>query len=127
MFIVYGDRLNIATACDPEEVQACMEKVRKDHPGQKVEALTLDEWYDRLNNYYASLPLREVTREEFEEMLNVLPPIKHCQIAGVEMFAISEMDWVTWTAQYAHDKNTGKYWSKKVDITDQSTWIHNFL
>ena len=124
MFIVYGDRLDIATSCEPEEVKACMEKVRKDHPGQKVEALTLDEWYDRLNNYYASLPLREVT---MEEMLNVLPPIKHCQIAGVEMFAISEMDWVTWTAQYAHDKKTGKYWTKIVDITDQSTWIHNFL
>ena len=70
-------------------------------------------------------PLEEITEEEWEEMLNVLPPLKWCTITGVEMFCISEMYTGTYTTQYA--RCNGKYYCKMVDSEDQSTWIHNFL
>lgn len=69
----------------------------------------------------------EITEERFEEMLNVLPPIKWTRRDGVEMFCMSEMWTGSYTNQYAHDHYSGKYYCKMVDCLDESTWIHNYL
>ena len=41
------------------------------------------------------------------------------------MFCTSEMLTGTYTTQYA--AYNGKYYSKIVDVTDESTWIYNCL
>lgn len=69
----------------------------------------------------------EITADKFNEMLDILPPLKWCTIDGIEMFCISEMYTGTYTNQYAHDKSSGKYYTKMVDACDKSTWINNYL
>lgn len=69
----------------------------------------------------------EITADKFNEMLDVLPPLKWCTIDGIEMFCMSEMYTGTYTNQYAHDKSSGKYYTKMVDACDKSTWINNYL
>lgn len=72
-------------------------------------------------------PMCEVTAEDYEEMLDVLPPIHYVEINGVSEFCMMEMFTGTFTNQYAHDKKTGKYYQKLVDVTDRDTWIHKIL
>lgn len=72
-------------------------------------------------------PLHEVTAEDYEEMLDVLPPIHYVEINGVSEFCMMEMFTGTFTNQYAHDKKTGKYYQKLVDVADRDTWIHKIL
>ena len=55
--------------------------------------------------------LKRVTEQEYEDALNVLPP----------MYSY------TYTTQYAYDHRTGKYYCKMVDSEDASTWIHTLL
>lgn len=74
-----------------------------------------------------SEPMREVTEETFNDQLNALPPLRWCTIDGVEMFCMSEMFTGCYTSQYAHDKRTGKFYSKLVDITDRSTWVNALI
>ena len=69
--------------------------------------------------------IKEVTEEQFNAALDVLPPLKWCTIDGIEMFCISEMTDGTYTVQYAHDKHNGKYYCATVDVMDKSTWINN--
>ena len=69
--------------------------------------------------------ITEVTAEQFNDALDVLPPLKWCTIDGIEMFCISEMTDGTYTSQYAHDKHNGKYYCATVDVMDKSTWINN--
>lgn len=71
--------------------------------------------------------LTEETEEDFNDALNVLPPLQWVTINGVEMFCMSEMWTGTYTTQHARDSKTGKYYCTMVDITDRSTWIHNLL
>lgn len=75
--------------------------------------------------YIDESPLIETTKEKYNEMLDVLPPLKWCNIDNVEMFCMREMYTGTYTDQYA--KYGDKYYSKMVDITDRSTWINNYI
>ena len=69
--------------------------------------------------------IKEVTEEQFNAALDVLPPLKWCTIDGIEMFCISEMTDGTYTTQYAHNEHNGKYYCATVDVMDKSTWINN--
>lgn len=89
--------------------------------------MTFEEHQAKERAYILSLPLHEITEERFHEMLNVLPPLKWCRQGCVEMFCMSEFFTDTYTDQYAHDHATGKYYTKLVDYSDQSTWIHEVL
>lgn len=70
---------------------------------------------------------QEITRERYDEMLDVLPPLHYGQRNGVEEFCMREMYTGTYSEQYARDYRTGKYWCKMVDVCDPSTWLHNIL
>jgi hypothetical protein len=91
----------------------------------KYEVMTFDEFLNRQKKAMVSGEVTETTAERFEEMLNVLPPLKWCTIAGVEMFCMREMYTGTYTNQYARIGD--KYYTAMVDVTDTSTWIHNRL
>lgn len=94
--------------------------------GQYV-GMTFDEFRQKERKKLLSLPLHEITEERFHEMLDVLPPIKWTRRDGVEMFCMSEMFTGTYSDQYAHDHNTGKFYCKLVDVCDPSTWINTLL
>jgi hypothetical protein len=79
------------------------------------------------NKRYTDMPMHEITYEEYNEQMNILPPIYWCTIDGITMFCMSEMYDGSITSQYARDNSTGKYYTKLVDIYDKSTWIFNVL
>lgn len=113
------------------------DKNRKEHPCEQYEMyynnslkaeykiLTWNEFAKLEKAYYITDDLAEITADRYDEMLNVLPPLKWCTINGVEMFCISEMTTGTYTSQYA--RYDGKYYTKTVDIMDKNTWIYNLL
>ena len=86
---------------------------------------TFKEFEKLQREYYLNKPLIEVTKQEFDDALNVLPPLKWCTINGVNQFLMSEFDAGVYTTQYARYNN--KYYCKKVDAYDPTTWIHNLL
>lgn len=92
---------------------------------KQYKVMTWDEFQKMQRDFYISDPIVETTGEHFEDMLNVLPPMKWCTIDGVEMFCMSEMLTGTYTSQYA--KHEDKYYTKIVDIADKSTWINNYI
>lgn len=68
--------------------------------------------------------IKEVTEEDFNNALDILPPLHWCKIDGIEMFCMLEATWGTYTTQYAHTPN-GKYYCTTVDSMDKNTWINN--
>ena len=86
---------------------------------------TFEEFEKLQREYYLNKPLIEVTKQEFDDALNVLPPLRWCTISGVEEFLMSEFYTGIYTTQYAKCNN--KYYCKMVDAYDQTTWIHNLL
>jgi hypothetical protein len=91
----------------------------------EYQIMSFDEFLKRQRRYYLSLPLREITKEKFEEMFSVLPPLYWCEIDGVEMFCLSEMWTGSYTDQFARVGD--KYYTKMVDCRDKTTWINNYL
>lgn len=86
--------------------------------------MSFDEYMQLKKERYLSDKVQEITEEEWEDKLNVLPPLYWCTIDGINEFCLSEMYDDTFTTQYA--RYNGKYYSKMVDVTDKKTWIHNF-
>ena len=113
------------------------DKNRKEYPCEQYETyykgalqaeykiLTWNEFAKLKKAYYITDDLAEITADRYDEMLNVLPPLKWRTVKGVEMFCISEMTSGTYTSQYA--RYDGKYYTKTVDVMDESTWIYNLL
>ena len=94
---------------------------------KKYQIMTYDEFLQTERERFVKSPISEIDEERFEEMLNVLPPLKWCSINNIEMFCMSEMLTGPYTSQYLHDKNNNKFYHKIVDITDRETWGHNFI
>ena len=86
---------------------------------------TFKEFEKLQREYYINKPLIEISEEEYNDALNVLPPLKWCTINGIEEFLMSEFYTGVYTTQYARYNN--KYYCKIVDAYDQTTWIHNLL
>lgn len=63
---------------------------------------------------------KQITEDDYHEMLNVLPPENWCR-GEFEHFRMCEYTSGTITTQYAH--RNGKYICKPIDVCDQSTWI----
>ena len=92
----------------------------------RIYKVTTFEEFEKLEReYYLNKPLKEISEEEYNYALNVLPPLKWCTINGVEEFLMSEFYTGVYTTQYARYNN--KYYCKMVDAYDKTTWIHNIL
>lgn len=100
---------------------------RKQYETAKYELMTFDEFLKRQKQIMLSGGIKEITKEEFDEKLNALPPLKFCRRNNMEMFCMSEMYAGTYTTQYAYSLVTGKYYSAMVDVTDPETWINKRL
>ena len=73
------------------------------------------------------LPLQEITEEQYNDMLDILPPLSWVTLDDVTEYCMSEFYTSHYTTQYAKDLRTGKYYTKIVDYCDRSTWIHEIL
>ena len=93
----------------------------------KYEIMTFAEFNALQREKLLSLPLEEIDEVTYNEMFNILPPLCWRTVNNIEMFCMCEMFTDTYTTQYAHDKRTGKFYSKMVDVKDRETWIDNFL
>ena len=93
----------------------------------EYKVMSWDEFEQAQKTAILSMPLREITAEEWEEMLNVLPPKAWVTYNGVEMFCMSEFYTGSFTTQYAYDHRSGKYYSKLVDYCDRKTWIDELI
>lgn len=81
-------------------------------------------WADYLKaeaNAILSKPLEEVTAERYDEMLNILPPLRWKQNNGIESFFMSEFDRGNYTRQFA--TLSGRYFTKIVDYRKPETWV----
>lgn len=91
------------------------------------EVVTFEEFLALQKKYLCDGELTEITKEDFDEHFNMLPPLKWCNRHNVEMFCMSEMYTGTYTTQYAYSLVTGKYYCAMVDVTDPETWIDKIL
>jgi len=92
---------------------------------KSYQVMTYNDYHAAKRNFYISQPLEEITAEQFDDMLNILPPNHWMTLRGVEMFCMSEMLTLTYTNQYARVGD--KYYTKVVDTRDRSTWIHECI
>ena len=105
-----------------QQVESCTKNVIS---GCKV--MTFEEFRVLERNKLLDGKLTEVTKEQYWDALEQLPPLHWTTHNNVEMFCISEMWTASYTSQYAHDKSTNKYYCAMVDSLDRSTWICEFL
>lgn len=144
---------NVSAYTTEEKAQADLEEVKaqnieniakwesycKEHPEEKYktylkkrqsaqyEIMSLDEFLTMKRKDVLSTPLKEISEEKYNEMFNMSPPLHHCSRDNVELFCMNEMVKDSNTYQYAHDRNTGKYYTKMVDSRDPFTWISEVI
>ena len=94
---------------------------------QGFEAVTFEEFHKREKMKWCTGKIHEISREEYNEALNCLPPVGWVHGDDCEWFFISEMLTFSFTNQYYHDKTNGKYYTAVADLHDRKTWIHNLL
>lgn len=91
------------------------------------DAVTWEEYEKRQRTKYLSDDPKEITSEEYEDYLNVLPPMEWIMNERYSMFFVSECYTMTYYRQCLYDKETGKYYSTLADLYDKSTWIDRKL
>jgi hypothetical protein len=89
--------------------------------GRTYEVVTFEEWQRIERGHWLAGPLREITPERYDDLLNVLPPVAWERRDGVERFCLRELTVGTITMQCA--KVGGRCFARNVDVTDRSTWI----
>lgn len=99
----------------------------KNHDEARFEIMSYEEFKRREREALLKPPMEPVTEEQFNDALDMLPPLYWVTCAGVEEFCMMEMYTGTYTTQYAHVLGTDQYYTKMVDSRDKSTWIHNIL
>lgn len=128
MPIVYGYEREGVT------VEDLLEDAKSYHD-ETMTVMTLAEFDELDRKLTLERGVVEIDEETFDEMLNVLPPLKWvdriCEKhrCRVNEFCMSEFDHSVYTEQYARAYIDGKmrYYCATVDYYDESTWIHNRL
>ena len=93
----------------------------------EIAPMTWEEFGKLQRDYWLSKEAQEITEEQFEYALNVLPPLNWKNYEDYSTFFMQEFMTSTFTEQYYHDKRSGKYYCALVDICDKSTWIDKLL
>ena len=132
-----GRRISMPVVYDYESegetAEEILRKAQEHHPEDGCEIMTLKEFEALDRQFTLARGVIEVDEETFNEMLNVLPPLKWvdrtCEKhrCRVNEFCMSEFDHSVYTTQYARAYVDGetRYYSATVDYYDESTWIHN--
>lgn len=90
-------------------------------------AVDWEEYQKLQREKWLSKEPKEITREDYDYALNVLPPKKWIQNERFSMFFIGECTTMTFYGQYLYDKVSGKYYTALTDICDESTWLDKML
>ena len=90
-------------------------------------AVTWEEYEKIQREKWLSKEAREITAEEYEYALNVLPPKEWIHNERYSMFFIGECTTMTFYGQYLYNKENGKYYSALTDMMDRNTWIDKKL
>lgn len=104
-----------------EAAEADRERVNASDRGVTYEPMTYDAYKLAERAVWLADGEREITREKFWQMLEVLPPMNWTRKGDFESFLMSEFTSGSFTEQYA--RRGEKYYSKTVDATDRSTWM----
>lgn len=89
--------------------------------------MTYGEWLDFEREKLLTPEMVEITKQDYENALNVLPPRNWHTRNNIEEFCSREMYSGTYTTQYAFQLVTGRYFAKMVDCADSSTWLSTIL
>ncbi len=90
-------------------------------------AVTWEEYCKLQRDKWLSKEPKEITQEEYDYALNVLPPKRWIRNERYSMFFIGECTTMTFYGQYLYDKESGKYYYAMADICDESTWLDKML
>lgn len=76
-----------------------------------------------VRRWYLSKPIREITREEFDDAFNATPPVQTLfdGVGDVVRFALSEGEAYSFRRQYL--AAGGRYWTAVVDECDEKTYL----
>lgn len=91
------------------------------------EAITWKEYVKRQRETWLSKEPKEITEDEYNYALEVLPPLKWIRNERYSQFFIGECTTMTFYGQYLHDKASEKYYCALTDILDESTWLDKML
>lgn len=91
------------------------------------EVITFEEYIKRESQKYLNKEPREITEDEYNYALNILPPYLWGNNGSYSMFFISEAIHLSFHAQYIYVKPTGKYYTTIADVLDKSTWLNKLL
>lgn len=91
------------------------------------EVITFEEYIKREKQKYLNKEPREITEDEYNYALNVLPPYLWENNGSYSMFFISEATHLSFHSQYIYVKLTGKYYTAIADVLDKSTWLNKLL
>lgn len=91
------------------------------------EAITFEEYVKREREIWLSKEPKEITLEEWDYALNVLPPKKWIRNERYSQFFIGECTTMTFYGQYIKDFSTGKCYYALADVYDESTWLDKML
>ena len=90
-------------------------------------AMTYGDFLDAQRERLLSDPMQEITKQQYDDALDILPPLGWHTRNNVEEFCSREFETGSYTMQYAYSLVQGKYYAKLVDYSDPSTWISSIL
>ena len=99
----------------------------KQEKARTFSVMTYGAFLDLERETLLSSPMVEITKQDFNDALDALPPLGWHTRNGIEEFCCREMYTGTYTTQYAFDKTQNRYFSKMVDYTDPATWFSTIL
>lgn len=120
----YEEILSSGRYDDQKEYWAkCLEAAK----ARTFSAMTFGDFLDAQRERLLCDPMQEITKKQYDDALNVLPPLGWHTRHNVEEFCSREFVTGSYTMQYAYSLVQGKYYAKLVDYSDPSTWISSIL
>lgn len=105
---------------DIEAAQENMDRANHREDQCCYEPMRYGDYLRKEKDSLVNTPLKEITEEQYDDALNVLPPMQWRR-GTLETFLMSEFWTRTYTTMYA--KYFGKCYQKMVDVCDPNTWI----
>ena len=120
----YENILNSGRYDDRKEYWTeCLEAAK----ARTFSTMTYGDFLNAQRERLLSDPMQEITEQQFDDALNVLPPLAWHTRHNVEEFCSREFETGSYTMQYAYSLVQGKHYAKLVDYSDPSTWISSIL
>lgn len=120
----YEDILSSGMYNDQKEYWAkCLEAAK----ARNFSAMTYGDFLKAQRERLLSDPMQEITEQQYDDALNVLPPLGWHTRHNGEEFCSREFLTGSYTMQYAYSLVQGKHYAKLIDYSDLSTWISSIL